>query len=107
MMRTSPFPGFHTSICEVGNEKTRDGSGSFTHFPDFTPSRMGVYVAPAPARTRPHPPARICTSLPFSSREIREIREIAVRQGEKIGCLNPPGGKSGKFPPVTDTEVTG
>lgn len=98
------FPGFHTSICEVGNEKPTDGKGQFTDFTDFTPSGMGVYVAsaraPARARTRRHTP------LPFGKREIREIREIALRRGAKIGLLRPPGVKSVKSPLVSDSEVT-
>jgi hypothetical protein len=98
------FPGFHTSICEVGNRKPTDGRGQFTDFTDFTPSRMGVYVASARARARPR--TRRHTPLPFGKCEIREIRETARRRGVKIGLLRPPGVKSVKSPPVSDSEVT-
>lgn len=98
------FPGFHTSICEVGNRKPTDGVGEFTDFTDFTPSGMGVYVATAPARTRAR--TRRHTPLPFGKCEIREIREIARRRGGKIGLLSPPGVKSVKSAPVNDNKVT-
>jgi len=98
------FPGFHTSICEVGNRKPTDGVGGFTDFTDFTPSGMGVYVASALARARPR--TRRHTPLPFGKCEIREIREIARRRGAKIGLLTPPGVKSVKSPLDCDSEVT-
>jgi len=98
------FPGFHTSIYEVGNRKPTEGVEEFTDFTDFTPSKMGVYVASARARARSR--TRRHTPLPFGKREIREIREIARQRGGKIGLLRPPGVKSVKSPRVSDSEVT-
>jgi len=99
----SPFHGFHTWICEVGNPKSPDGRGDFTDFTDFTPDERGVYVAGAPARARTR--ARRHTPLPFSRCEIREIREIARRRGAKSGRFSPPGVKGVKSPSDSLTEV--
>lgn len=99
----SGFHGFHTSICEVGNRKIGDGGGSFTDFTDFTPSEKRVYVASAHARTRARTRRHTCT--PFGRREIREIREIARRGGGKFALLSPPGVKSVKSPPLSDSGV--
>lgn len=97
------FPGFHTSICEVGNRKPTDGRGVFTDFTDFTPSGRGAYVASAHARARPR--ARRHTSPPFGKCEIREIREIARLRGAKIDLPRPRGVKSVKSRAVSDSEV--
>jgi hypothetical protein len=97
------FHGFHTSISEVGNQKSRYGSWEFTDFTDFTPSEMGVYVAPAHARTLAR--AR-CHTYPISTnREIREIREFARRQWGNFRRFSPPGVKRVKLTVGIDIEL--
>jgi len=96
---------FDTQICQPSNEKPTDGEGGLTRLTDLTASERRVYVAPPPALARPRPPG-LCTSLPFRTRQIRQIRQTARRQRVKIGFFHPPGVKSVKSPPVSDNEVT-
>ena len=98
------FHGFHTSISEVGNVKTPDGTGVFTDFTDFTPSQMGVYVpsahTPARPRTRRH------THTTFKKCEIRETREIARRQAGNLAVFTGRGVKGVKSPVGNEMEAT-
>jgi len=97
------FHGFHTSISEVGNQKSRYSGGRFTDFTDFTPSRMGVYVACSLARARPR--TRPNTYPISNNREIREIREFARLQGGNSPRFRPRGVKGVKSIGGIDMEL--
>ena len=99
------FDAFDISISPTSNEKSTHGAGVFTDLTDLTASERRVYVALPPALARPRP-LGLCTSLPFRTRQIRQIRQTARRRRVKIGFFHPPGVKSVKSPPVSDSEVT-
>lgn len=98
------FPEFHTMIRSPGNQEPTDCAGRFPDFTDFTPTRKGVYVTPAPTRapTRPHR----YSSLPIRRCEIREMCETARWKGGENGLLCPLGVKSGKSRTFGDSGVT-
>jgi hypothetical protein len=96
---------FDTQICQPSNEKSTDGKGELTRLTDLTANEKGAYVALARARPRSPAPG-LYTSLPSGTRQIRQIRQTARRRREKIGVFHPPGVKSVKHPPVSDSEVT-
>lgn len=100
------FDAFDTLFLQPSNEKSMDGAGELTDLTDLTPNRTGVYVAGT--RTRPLSGAPgLYTSLRFRNRQIRQTRQTARRQRAKIGGFHPPGVKSVKSNPVSDSEVTG
>jgi len=74
------FDAFDGSDFQPSNEKTRDGGGELTRLTDLTANEKGVYVADTRPHPRPGAPG-LYTSLPFRSRQIRQIRQTARRQG--------------------------
>ena len=96
---------FDTQIRQPSNRKPKDGKGELTLLTDLTANRKGVYVAHTRARSRAHP-LGACTFLPFRTRQIRQIRQIARRRRYKIGGFRPRGVKSVKSLPVSDSGVT-
>jgi len=102
------FDAFDTWNSEVSNGKSPDGRGGLTRLTDLTATERVGYVALArsPARARSRARPRLHTPLPSRRRQIRQIRQIARRQGAKFGRFHPPGVKSVKWPPISASEVT-
>lgn len=95
---------FDTQICQPSNGKSTDDGGGLTRLTDLTGNEKGVYVAGTRSHPRPGAPG-LYTSLPFRSRQIRQIRQTARRRRREIGAFRPPGVKSVKSTPVSDGEV--
>ena len=96
---------FDTSIFQPSNLKPTDGERGLTDLTDLTANRIGVYIAGAHARPR-SPALVLYTSLPFRSRQIRQIRQPARLRRVKSAVFRPPGVKSVKSTLVSDSEVT-
>ena len=96
---------FDTQIRQPSNGKPTDGGGLLTGLTYLTANERGVYVASGRALARPSA-SGLRTSLPFRSRQIRQIRQTARRRRRKIGVFQPPGVNSVKSTRVSDSEVT-
>lgn len=75
------------TILEVSNAKVAYCGGELTHLTDLTVNRMGVYVPPARARSRP--PARPLGLLPTPSADgVKSVK--SVKSQDVSGVISPP-----------------